>query len=43
LDKSIAVADWKTQITESILAEFRGSLPTVAEIEAELATEIPPV
>jgi predicted nuclease of restriction endonuclease-like (RecB) superfamily len=43
LDKSIAVADWKTQITESLPAEFRGSLPTVAEIEAELANEIPPV
>ena len=43
LDKSIAVADWKTQITESLPAEFRGSLPTVAEIEAELSNEIPPV
>ena len=43
LDKSIAVADWKTQITESLPAEFHGSLPTVAEIEAELSNEIPPV
>ena len=37
LEQSIAVADWKTQITETLPAEFRGSLPTVAEIEAELA------
>ncbi len=40
LDQSIAVADWKTQITESLPAEFRGSLPTVEEIEAELAGKL---
>jgi predicted nuclease of restriction endonuclease-like (RecB) superfamily len=39
LDKSIAVSDWKTQITESLPAEFRGSLPTIEEIEAELSCE----
>jgi predicted nuclease of restriction endonuclease-like (RecB) superfamily len=37
LDKSIAVADWKKQITETLPAEFQGSLPTIAEIEAELS------
>ena len=37
LDQSIAVADWKTQITETLPAEFQGSLPTVEEFEAELA------
>jgi predicted nuclease of restriction endonuclease-like (RecB) superfamily len=42
LDKSIAVADWKTQITESLPAEFQGSLPTVEELEAELAGETLP-
>lgn len=36
LDKSIAVADWKKQITETLPAEFQGSLPTIEEIEAEL-------
>jgi predicted nuclease of restriction endonuclease-like (RecB) superfamily len=41
LDQSIAVADWKKQITETLPAEFRGSLPTIAEIEAELANRIP--
>jgi predicted nuclease of restriction endonuclease-like (RecB) superfamily len=40
LDKSIAVADWKTQITESLPPEFQGSLPTVEELEAELAGEV---
>lgn len=40
LDKSIAVSDWKTQITESLPTEFRGSLPTIEEIEAELSYEI---
>jgi len=42
LDKSIAVSDWKAQITESLPAEFQGSLPTVEEIEAELAGETLP-
>jgi predicted nuclease of restriction endonuclease-like (RecB) superfamily len=41
LDQSIAVADWKKQITETLPAEFQGSLPTIAEIEAELANKIP--
>ena len=42
LDKSIAVADWKKHITETLPAEFRGSLPTIAEIEAELAGKLKP-
>lgn len=37
LDQSIAVADWKKHITETLPAEFQGSLPTIAEIEAELS------
>ena len=41
LDQSIAVADWKTQITETLPTEFQGSLPTIAEIEAELAGKSP--
>jgi predicted nuclease of restriction endonuclease-like (RecB) superfamily len=40
LDQSIAVADWKKQITETLPAEFQGSLPTIAEIEAELARKL---
>ena len=42
LDQSIAVAAWQTQLTESLPEELRGSLPTIEEIEAELAGDIPP-
>jgi hypothetical protein len=41
LDQSIAVA-WQTQLTESLPEELRGSLPTIEEIEAELARDLPP-
>ena len=37
LDQSIAVADWKTQITETLPEDLRGSLPSIEEIEAELS------
>jgi len=36
LDKSIAVSDWKTHLTERLPREFQSSLPTIAQIEAEL-------
>lgn len=42
LDQSIAVAAWQTQLTESLPEELRGSLPSVEEIEAELANDFPP-
>jgi hypothetical protein len=42
LDQSIAVGAWQTQLTESLPEELRGSLPTIAEIEAELAGDLPP-
>ena len=35
--KPIGVAAWETKIVESLPEELRGSLPTVEEIEAELA------
>ncbi|WP_006246057.1 PDDEXK nuclease domain-containing protein [Mycolicibacterium tusciae] len=35
----IGVAEWKTAITESLPAELESSLPTVEELEAELADE----
>jgi predicted nuclease of restriction endonuclease-like (RecB) superfamily len=41
LDQSIAVAAWQTQLTDSLPEEFRSSLPTIQEIEAELANEPP--
>lgn len=37
LDQSIAVAAWQTQLTETLPQELKGSLPSIAEIEAELA------
>jgi predicted nuclease of restriction endonuclease-like (RecB) superfamily len=37
LRKPIGVAGWETRIVESLPAELEGSLPTVEEIEAELA------
>jgi hypothetical protein len=42
LDQSIVVAAWQTQLTESLPEELRGSLPTIEEIEAELAGDLPP-
>lgn len=41
LDQSIAAA-WQTQLTESPPEELHGSLPTIEEIEAELAGDLPP-
>ena len=40
LDQSIAVAAWQTQLTETLPQELKGSLPTVEEIEAELAGDM---
>lgn len=37
LKKPIGVAAWETKIVEKLPAELKGSLPTVEEIEAELA------
>ncbi len=42
MDQSIAVAAWETQFTESLPEELRGSLPTIEEIEAELARDLSP-
>ena len=37
--KPIGVAEWETKIVKKLPDEFKGSLPTVEEIEAELAQE----
>ena len=34
--KSIAVSEWQTQLTETLPHELQSSLPTIAEIEADL-------
>ncbi len=39
LSRPIGVAEWETQITRRLPKDLKGSLPTVAEIEAELAQE----
>ena len=36
LKKPIGVAEWRTRLVESLPKNLKGSLPTVAEIEAEL-------
>lgn len=36
-NKPIGVAEWETQIAQQLPEELKGSLPTVEEIEAELA------
>ncbi len=43
LDPSIAVAAWQTQLTETLPEDLRSSLPSIEEIEAELANDMPPV
>ena len=40
LDQSIAVAAWQTQLSESLPEDLRSSLPSIAEIEAELARDL---
>ena len=37
--KPIGVAEWETKIVKTLPKEFKGSLPTVEEIEAELIKE----
>jgi predicted nuclease of restriction endonuclease-like (RecB) superfamily len=41
LEKPIGVAQWQTRIVKTLPKEFKGILPTVEEIEAELATPDP--
>lgn len=37
LEKPVGVADWATRLTESLPPEMRGDLPTIEELERELA------
>lgn len=39
LNKPMGVAAWETEIVKKLPQEFVGSLPTIEELEAELATE----
>ena len=38
--KTIGVANWERHITQSLPEELKSSLPTVAEIEAELGKDV---
>src|SRR5439155_5955378 len=38
--KPIGVAEWRTRLVESLPKELQSSLPTIAQIEAELAGEM---
>lgn len=40
LDQSIAVAEWQTQLTDSLPEELASSLPSIEEIEAELGRDL---
>ena len=42
LDQSIAVAAWQTRLTDCLPEDLRSSLPSIEEIEAELANDLPP-
>lgn len=42
LHKPIGVSDWETTLVQTLPKELHGSLPTVEEFEAELATPPPP-
>ena len=37
IKKPIGIAEWKTKLTRSLPAKLKHSLPTIEEIEAELA------
>jgi len=37
--KPIGVAEWQTQLVDSLPESFKGSLPTIEEIEHELASQ----
>jgi predicted nuclease of restriction endonuclease-like (RecB) superfamily len=41
--KPIGVAEWRTRLVESLPKKLQSSLPTVAQIEAELEVELQPV
>ena len=41
VQKPIGIADWQARLTESLPNDLRGSLPTPAELEAELGDDAP--
>jgi hypothetical protein len=41
--KPIGIAEWRTRLVESLPKKLQSSLPTVKQIEAELAVELQPI
>lgn len=41
MNKPIGVAEWQTRLVKSLPKQLRGSLPTIAELEAELGQRRP--
>jgi hypothetical protein len=41
--KPIGVAEWRTRLVESLPKKLQSSLPTVKQIETELAVELQPI
>jgi hypothetical protein len=39
MTKPIGIAEWQTRLVQSLPEHLQGSLPTIAELEAELAKE----
>jgi hypothetical protein len=39
INKPIGVAEWQTQLVQSLPEELKGSLPSIQEIEAEFGPE----
>lgn len=40
LKRPISVAQWETELTQSLPDNLKGSLPSIEEIEAELSTDL---
>jgi hypothetical protein len=38
----VGVAEWETKIVDKLPKDLEGSLPTIEQIEAELASTVPP-
>jgi hypothetical protein len=42
LTRPVGVAEWETKIVEKLPKDLEGSLPTIEQIEAELASNVTP-
>jgi hypothetical protein len=42
LNRPVGVAEWETKLVEKLPKDLEGSLPTIEQIEAELANNVTP-